>query len=325
MRWQLKAFAQGVLSRIPYGRSLHHRLQEFTGSVDVEIEIEYAWKADLLRRVREQGLEIEGRALLDVGTGWRPLLPLLLHLLGAERVVTVDINPWLTPRSLRATLEAVDSIAGRFAEDFGLAESQCRENLTRLRTLSEAHPDDVGPVLDAARIDYRSPVDAGKTDLPPASFDYVITSNVLEHVPPEEIERIGRESIRLLGPGGIAIHHINPGDHFSLDPRVTTVNFLKFSPRAWRVISAGLAYHNRLRCPEYPHLFRSLGYEIVYERCEVDERALAALRDGEVAPHPTFAGFSQEELAGYLIDVFARVPVNPPGRPTAAPNPRLRR
>jgi SAM-dependent methyltransferase len=308
MRWQLKAFAQAVLSRVPYGRALHHHLQELTGSVDVDIDIEYEWKAELIRRVRAQRLEIEGRTFLDIGTGWRPLLPVLLHLHGAERVVTIDVNPWLTPRSLHATLEAIDSIVGRFAGDFGLSEAHCRETLRRLRELSAAHPEEVDPVLAAAGVEYHSPMDAAATGLPPGSFDYVITSNVLEHVPPEEIRRIAQESMRLLRPGGVAIHHVNPGDHFSLDPRVTTVNFLKFSPRAWRLISSGLAYHNRLRCAEYPRLFRSLGYEIVYERAEIDERALAALRRGEVSPHTSFAGFSEAELACYLVDVFARVP-----------------
>ena len=312
MRWQLKAFAQGALSRLPYGRRLHHRLQEVTGSAEVEIGIEYGWKAELFRRVREQGLEIEGRSFLDVGTGWRPVLPLLLHLLGADRIVTVDINPWLTPRSLRATIEAVDSIADRFSADFAVPEAEVKESLKRLLALSDAHPDDLDVVLAAARIEYRCPADAGATQLPSDSFDYVITSNVLEHVPKGEIERIATESLRLLKPGGVAIHHVNPGDHFSLDSRVTTANFLKFSPRSWRVISSGLAYHNRIRCVEYPRLLRACGYEIVYERTEVDDRALAALRRGEVTPHPAFAAFSQEELAGYLIDVFARVPAERP-------------
>ena len=80
-------------------------------------------------------------------------------------------------------------------------------------------------------IEYIMSCDARNTKLPDASFDYVVSSNVLEHIPSDVIEGIVTESRRILKPGGVHVHHINPGDHSAFDPSVTTVNFLRYSPR----------------------------------------------------------------------------------------------
>jgi SAM-dependent methyltransferase len=151
-------------------------------------------------------------------------------------------------------------------------------------------------------------MDAGDSGLPAQSFDLVMSSNVFEHIPPSELRRIVAESRRLLRPGGVSAHHIDTADHFATDERITSVNFLKYSPRAWRLISRGLAYHNRLRCREYPRLFEEAGFSLLDVMLETDERALAALRDGAVRPNEAFRAFTHQELAEVLVDVFARVP-----------------
>jgi SAM-dependent methyltransferase len=160
-------------------------------------------------------------------------------------------------------------------------------------------------------VDVRWPVDATGTGLPAAIFDCAISSNVLEHVPPDGLRAMFAECRRLLRAGGTTAHHIDPGDHFTSDGRITSVNFLKFSPLTWRLIGSGLAYHNRLRCPDYPPLLEQAGFEIEGVDVEIDEQALEQLRAGEVRPHATFAEYSDEELAGALIDVFARVGEGP--------------
>ena len=47
--------------------------------------------------------------------------PILLHLLGANRVVTIDLNPWLTSASLSETLKGFESIIDLIATDFSPA------------------------------------------------------------------------------------------------------------------------------------------------------------------------------------------------------------
>ena len=150
------------------------------------------------------------------------------------------------------------------------------------------------------------PCDACHTNLADASFNYVVSSNVLEHIPPDIIRGILKESRRILKPEGLHLHHINPGDHSAFDPHVTTVNFLRYSPRAWYLLGgSGIAYHNRLRCTDYIKLLEDGGFRVVHQIRAVDQKALELLRSGTMNVHKDFMGYSSEELACDLIDVFA--------------------
>jgi hypothetical protein len=305
MRWQAKAAVQAILSRLPVGHRLHRRLQDVSGTATFRAEREYRRKADLLGRMRDQGLPIEGRTFMEVGTGWHPVLPLLLVLLGADRVVTTDVNPWLTPRSLRETLTGLDEMADALEADFGVPADRSRAELRRVAGVAGEHPAEVDAPLRAAGVQYVLLANGAlATD---GRFDYVVSTNVLSHIPPPVLEDMAGSWRGLLKPGGWAVHHLSPGDHFASDPRITTANFLKFSPRAWRYIGgSGIAYHNRLRCVDFSRLLERHGFEIAYDERTVDEQALAALRSGELTPHETFAGYLPEELAAYMSDVFAR-------------------
>jgi SAM-dependent methyltransferase len=307
MRWQVKAAIQATLSRAPGGYAVHRRLQDRLGTDRLDVAEEYERKRRFLMRMRGHGLDWQDRTFLEVGTGWHPFLPLVLQLLGAQRVLTLDVNPWLSADTLVETARAIDSVADRLAEDFGVDAAMARGAMGELARRVETG-EDLRTALLAHSVDYRCPADAGATDLDADSIDYVISSNVLEHVPPTEIRRMLTEAKRVLRPGGVSAHHVDPGDHFSADERITTVNFLKFSPRAWHAIASGLAYHNRLRCIDYPRMHEELGFELVASDVDLDERALAALRSGEVRPHADFAGYTETELAEALVDVFARVP-----------------
>jgi SAM-dependent methyltransferase len=311
MRWEVKAAIQATLSRIPFGYALHRKLQDLGGSSRLDVEDHYGRKRKFLKRVEEHGLPLAGRDFLEIGTGWHPVLPVLLHLLDARQVTTIDVNPWLTRASLAETFHAFQGIAGRVAADFGKDAARAQATMDRLCTLVEDASVPILDVLKAANIRYGLPVDACKTPYEAGSFDYVVSSNVLEHVPPEVIRGMFTESRRVLKPGGYNLHHVNPGDHFSVgDSRVTTVHFVRYSSRAWYWIGgSGLAYHNRLRCVEYARLLESAGFTVTYSDTEIDPRGLEALEKRQVLPHPDFAAFTNEELSGNVIDVFARAPL----------------
>ena len=47
-------------------------------------------------RSGKPGMTQSRGTVVEIGTGWRPFLPFILSLLGAERVITIDVHPWLT-------------------------------------------------------------------------------------------------------------------------------------------------------------------------------------------------------------------------------------
>lgn len=312
MRWLVKATLQGVMSRVPCGRVIYRVLQDFTGTRRLDIHDHYGMKARFLKRIQAQNLPIEGRSFLEIGTGWYPVLPLLLYLLGAKRVLTIDLNPWLTPRTFFQTATALTGVLDRMSADFHLSADHLKARLAPLLDLVRHEPDaPLSKALPVVNMEYRMPCNACATGLPANQLDYIISSNVLEHVPPEIIKGICAESKRILKSDGTHLHHINPGDHFAEDPRITTVNFLRYSSRTWYFLGgSGIAYHNRLRCIDYVRLFEECGFRILHTYTNVDQRALETLQTGAIQVHADFQKYSSEELASDIIDVFAVIASN---------------
>jgi SAM-dependent methyltransferase len=309
MRWQVKAAVQAALSRVPYHARLYGRLQRAAGTYPLDVAEVYDRKARFLNRMAGQGLTPDDKVVVEIGTGWYPFLPILFSLLGAKRVVTMDLNPWLSPRTLGDTLAGVRSLLDRIAADFGRPADQLRAKFEAAAGGAGPRPE-VRPTLARFGVEYRMPCDAGATGLPDGSVDYVVSSNVFEHIPGPVIGRILTESRRIVRPGGHHLHHINPGDHFSIgDRRITTAHFLRYSPGRWYWIGgSGVAYHNRLRGVDYVRLFEKHGLTVTHTYQNVDPRALDELKSGRQPVHPDFAGYTAEELAVDVIGVYARNP-----------------
>lgn len=309
MRWELKAAIQRAVSWVPCHTRVYRWLQDTAGTYPLDMADIYGRKSLFLRRMIGQGLSLDGKTAVEVGTGWYPVLPILLYLLGAERVVTIDLNPWLTPRTLADTLAGVRGVLDRLADDFEMPADLVQDRFETAASRAETAAD-VRAALTSFGIEYWVPCDAGATGLPARSIDLIVSTNVLEHVPGPVIERILAESRRILTPGGLIAHHINPGDHFSNgDDRIHTAHFLRYSPRSWYFIGgSGVAYHNRLRGVDYVRLFRRAGLSLTHTYESIDERALADLRSEKARVHASFRGYSAEELACDIIGIFARTP-----------------
>jgi hypothetical protein len=101
MNWVAKAALMAACSAAPGGPAAYRFLQRRFGNLDggAMRRVPYAialW--DLLGR---HGIEPSGAVFLEVGTGHKPVVPLMLYLLGAGPVHTVDRHRRLD-RSLTA-------------------------------------------------------------------------------------------------------------------------------------------------------------------------------------------------------------------------------
>lgn len=74
----------------------------------------------------------------------------------------------------------------------------------------------------------------------------MISRDVMEHVAPNTLGAIFRESARVLSPRGVACHIIDESDHWQHgDTSITRVNFLRFSDIQHRLTYLNsLNYHN---------------------------------------------------------------------------------
>jgi SAM-dependent methyltransferase len=166
-------------------------------------------------------------------------------------------------------------------------------------------PDD--KLLAAMSIDYISPADAANLPLDSHTVDLHVSHTVMEHIPAGELSAILTEARRILRPGGLLIHNIDPSDHFAHDDdTITRINFLQFGDSEWKALAGNrFMYHNRLRALDYVRLFEESGVRILKEERSVDNRSKAALRSGFVVD-ARFNGLSDDDLATTTISIMGR-------------------
>lgn len=306
MIWKFKAHTLAVLSRMPGGSRMYHKLQQVAGTNRLNLDRDLTRAYELVELTRSAGGSLSGVTCVEVGTGWRPFVPFVLALAGAGRVVTIDVNPWLTLDYARESWRSLASRLDEIAAYCDISESEVRQRYARVNP----DADSLGLLFAPLGIEYVYPGDARDVPLPTGSVDLVVSSNVLEHIPREIQQAIHSESHRLLRSGGLAVHRFNPQDHYStVDGRITNANFLKYSSRAWHWYGgSGLAYHNRLRSRDYYEMFAQAGLDVVISRERTDEPSLAAIRDGRLRVHPDFRKYSPEELAVDYMWLACRKP-----------------
>ncbi len=294
MKWQLKAGILRHLSRWPGGKNAYLAIQRLLGTTRPQSRRDLTRAIELVELIREAGQQVEGHRVFEIGTGWHPFTPLALYLAGADHIETVDVNPWLSLSSAKSAVDSAERDLEWYSEKLQLNQTAVRDRYERI----DFEAKNLDDFLASFRCHYVYPGDATASGQPADSFDFVVSSNVLEHIPEEILRQISRESLRILKPGGLAVHRFNPGDHYANDDsRISTGHFLRFSPDQWEHYGSGLAYHNRLRCSQYSKLFREAGFLSLIEETRVDPRVLEEIKAGSQPLAPEFADLLPEDLA----------------------------
>jgi SAM-dependent methyltransferase len=308
MDWRIKGVVQKGLSSVHGGPWLNDLLQRTMGlRRDVGHEISSKVHDDwivLLDHLAELGIDPKGLVYMEIGTGWHPVLPICYALSGARLCHTYDLTRHLDADYTRRTLAALEAHLPAIARAGRRPVAEVEAEYASLRDATS-----LDHMLGRARIEYHAPADAACTSLAGESVDVVYSNNVLEHVPPEAILRMMRESLRVLRPGGHAVHCVNCGDHYAyFDRSITQINYLSFTERQWAFWNNGLLYQNRLRPRDLLEIAERAGLEIVLERHRPDPRLLQQLAGMRIAPE--FRRYPPEQLASTSIAIVARKPVS---------------
>lgn len=300
MDWYWKCAIDSVKGILPFQnqlRALKYKLIPYRGDpANERSTIEQGiLQVEWVRRARPW----EGIVVLEVGTGWQPLIPAVFSLAGAGEVVLADSNRLLTASSFHSALEGLRREKKLLMERLSLTEKQFDQALDwKLEQGLEEG-------LRRFRMRYLAPCDCRRLDLPAGSVDLVTSRAVMEHIPPGVIQDIFIESFRLLRPGGLTQHIVDNSDHWEFnDKRLSRVNFLRFSNGVFRWTHLNsLDYQNRLRHSQYVDMLRKAGFQIVREEKTVDADSLEALKT--LPLDPQFRRFSQEDLAAITTFVLA--------------------
>lgn len=291
--WWLKAGIQGTLSLLPQPqrwnrllqryvtRNIHLRDRTFQRKWD---QVRWHYKHWSARRDNPIGVALE------LGTGWHPIVPIGLALLGVPRVITIDITDMVSQRTLAEVLNAYVALLDGEIGDVAVSQ----ERASIIRELAAAPQRQVNRALDRLGIT-TAVADARATGFDAGSVDLFVSNNTLEHLPKSTIADVFAEYRRLSTRSGVMSHYIDMTDHYaSFDRAITVYNFLRFSDRTWRVFNNDLQYQNRLRVSDFRHLHADATWAIVEERNETDASAFE-----RVPLAPRFSCYSREDCMVY--------------------------
>jgi hypothetical protein len=310
MNWKWKARIQQACASLPVGQeSTHYWLQSTFGSLRKPPNpfpmLEAC--ADLAGTLEQAGKSISGARVMEVGTGRGIDIPIGFFLCGAKSVITFDLHRYLKPARAMASIRALRADKKRVVNI--LAGSACEKDLReRLEMVCSASTCD--ELMSRASIEYRAPADAAKTGLPEHSIDIQTSYTVFEHIPRSVLRDILVETKRLLAPGGVALHHIDPSDHFSHDDgSILPINFLQYSDSEWnRLANNQFAYHNRMRANEFADLYAECGHETGLWKPHIDQASLDALAQG-FPLDARFRNYPPEILSTVVLQVLSRARV----------------
>jgi len=303
MDWRIKGIVQKALSVVPGGERINDLLQRtlgglrnFGATVDGKVD---DW-AIHMGHLRELDVPLAGKVVLEIGTGWFPTFPLCYALAGTERCLTFDLSRHLDARLTFKLLGELE----RHLEPIATATRSSLDDV-RARYAKLTASGDLVTLLGASGIEYFAPADATATALASDSVDIVFSNSVLEHVQPEVLDELMRESRRLLRPGGLIVHSINCGDHYAyFDRSINFMNYLQFSDAQWALWNNDLQYQNRLRPKHFVAATEAAELDVVIRKFTPRPDLLAALPKMRLAAE--FAHYSPEQLASKSIDIVAR-------------------
>jgi SAM-dependent methyltransferase len=263
-RWVLKAAVQKAISLMPYKHRLNYFFQKhvtkgayLTDELFEDKLIHCAAHAAAF----EKYATIEKDGALEIGTGWYPIVPIGLYLLGFSNIVSIDISSLISRKSVLAAINRFSDYqsSGKLSDFLPVADA------ARLEAARELATGGLSAVELMSEMGIRLVVgDASATDFPDDSFCLIHSNNTLEHIYPDVLRKIFHEFHRILRPNGLMSHNIDMSDHFAhLDRSITNFNFLKFSDREWKMIDNSIQPQNRLRITDFEKMFKDSGFQIL--------------------------------------------------------------
>lgn len=304
MDWRIKGCIQGILSRVPVGAVVNDALQMLSGGrVDegrhIDAKVRDDWLV-LMNMLNGLGFSVRDRELMEVGTGWLPVLPLCFALAGARRVHTFDLHRHMRPHAVPAALKRLELHLGALAQACRQPEAEIR----RRHAWLSAAADGAG-ILERSGIVYHAPADATVTGLADGAVSLVFSNSVLEHVPAEVLGPMMRESNRILAADGLALHSVNCGDHYAyFDRSITPIHYLRFDTRQWRRWNNDILFQNRLRPVDFTVAAQCEGLTLVRQIQTLRADLMAGIAKTPIAPE--FRHYRVEELCTTSVTFAAR-------------------
>jgi SAM-dependent methyltransferase len=255
----LKSAVKAALPFQPWLRQLKRRVLPYQDTLG-NIEFTLQQGLQIIQSLRQAGTE-PGGDVLELGSGWLPIIPLLFHLAGARRIILTDVERLMDRRTIAKAQQLILQNLPMVAAALDFTEAELAARISK----------DFAP-------EYLVPWNSRQH--PRHSVDIIFSRTVLEHVHSSILEQLLADFDRILRPGGSMCHVIDNSDHWQhQDTALSRLDFLRYEDTwYWKLACFNPQfYQNRLRHSDYLSLFRGHGWSAILADGVPDERCLRDL------------------------------------------------
>ncbi len=246
------------------------RLYRFLGNILLErqrihagLPKKYVDRARLLYEIcQRHSIAPVGGKVLEVGTGWVHWEGMIIRLLYDVELTLFDVWDNRLWNAFKQYFEQFDKVVD---QELQLSPAQTERVHQLLHKILQA--DSFTAVYELLGSQYIINPSGTLKQFRDASFDVIISCDVLEHVDRRILPGFIQDFYRVLKPNGYIFHQIDIADHFAyFAPSASRKNYYKYSDKTWeRHFENKVQYFNRVQRPEWLDLFRGAGFELVEE------------------------------------------------------------
>lgn len=301
MNWKIKSLIQNGIALLPscISYKVYFSVQQKFGGWQ-KIDYLYYSKAakDIVKHILQVGGKLNDKTIFEIGTGRIVLIPIFYWLIGAKKIVTVDLNPYLVEDLVIKSAKYLIDNEKQVIEYFdGLILNERWKNFKDF--INNKNEITLKSLLAFCNIEYLAPCDASNTNLPDNSVDYHTSYTVLEHIPKNMLIKIFNEGNRIIKDGGLFIHEVDYGDHFAYtDNSISLINFLKFSDFIWALYAGNkYMYMNRMRHDDFISFYNEINHKILLNDPNFVEELFELLETKQIVVSKRFMMKSNKMLA----------------------------
>jgi len=304
-KWILKAVVQKTISFLPQKEKINFLFQKYVTNgvalTDQYFTYKITHSRDHINYFKKYGQpNFSGQNMLELGTGWYPIVPIAMYLSGMDQVISIDIQSWMTKESELITIEKF--VEWRLQGKLDAYLPDIQEDRWQILTDIIRDSNKLSQEEINQKIGFQSMiVDARNTGFEAQNFDYICSNNTFEHVHTVVLKDILKEFARIIKKEGVMSHFIDMSDHFAhFDQSINIYNFLQYSNSKWNLIDNNIQPQNRLRFIDYKKMYQHLNIPITEEEPVEGNVDLVA----KMSLSEEFKTYPLEELAishAYLV------------------------
>ena len=195
---------------------------------------------------------IEGRRCLEIGTGYVGSSPVVMWLLGAQAVTSVDLNRLMVSDALKVSILSVEK-----TELFNIlkkhvkSEESLNNRINQIYAWANSKQENLPDCFS-----YLAPFDILTGELN-RGVDFIFSASTLEHIPRSIVGQFVEKMTAILASGGVELHAIDLADHF--DSKANPLGFLALTGDDYSDDSDADSRGNRIRGSEWLDIFLKSG------------------------------------------------------------------